>query len=158
MAVAELIGAAIGVLLLVMVAYLLVGSTLSTAELMVTAQKDVTLQQESRMHTLFSISNQANTSTIITADLSNTGTEIIGDLSHMDVLVYDTGTSYTVYRYSQGSGTPGTWTVTNTYGEFLHPYQMDPGEKFQVQVNLVDPSPKWFQVTTANGVYASAFV
>ena len=59
MAVAELIGAAIGVLLLVMVAYLLVGSTLSTAELMVTAQKDVTLQQESRMHTLFSITDQA---------------------------------------------------------------------------------------------------
>jgi archaeal flagellar protein FlaF len=91
MAVAELIGAAIGVLLLVMVAYLLVGSTLSTAELVVTAQKDVTLQQEARMHTHLTITDQKNTNSIILANITNTGTEIISDFKHMDILVYDTG-------------------------------------------------------------------
>ena len=158
MAVAELIGAAIGVLLLVIVAYVLVGSTLTTAEIVATAQKDVTLLQESRIHTLFSLSNTANTSTTITTDITNSGTELIGDLTHTDVLVYDAGSGYQYYKYSQGSATPGTWTVTNTYSEFLHPYELDPGEKYQIQVNLVSSSPQWFQVTTANGVYASAFI
>jgi archaeal flagellar protein FlaF len=157
MAVAELIGAAIGVLLLVMVAYLLVGSTLSTAELVTTAQKDVTLQQEARMHTLFSLTDHTYNSSMIVTNISNTGTETIGDLNHMDVLVYDAGSSYRIYPYLKDSTAQGSWSVANTYGEFIHPYQMDPGETYQVRINLITgASPVWFQVTSANGVYASA--
>ncbi len=55
MAVADLIGAAVGVLLLVLVAYILVGSTLSTAEIVSNAQKDLTLHDEARLHTDFII-------------------------------------------------------------------------------------------------------
>ncbi len=43
MAVAELIGATVGVIILVLVAYVLVGSTLSTAQTVAEAQKDLTL-------------------------------------------------------------------------------------------------------------------
>jgi len=158
MAVAELIGAAIGVMLLVMVAYLLVGSTISTSELMVNAQKDVTLQQESRMHTLFTLSEPQKTSSFISTNITNTGTEIMGDLKHMDVLVYDSVSGYQLYTYSMGSSTPGTWSIANQYNEFLHPYELDPGETYRIQVNLLGTSPEWFQVTTANGVYASALL
>jgi archaeal flagellar protein FlaF len=160
MAVAELIGAAIGVLLLVMVAYLLVGSTLSTAELVVTAQKDVTLQQEARMHTQLSVTDQKNANSIITANVTNTGTEIISDFNHMDVLVYDTGlNSYQFCTYdAQGGSTSGTWIIANRYNDFIHPNELDPGEKFQVQVFSSGNNPKWFQFTTANGVYASGFL
>jgi archaeal flagellar protein FlaF len=158
MAVAELVGAAIGVLLLVMVAYLLVGSTLSTAELVVSAQKDVTLQQEARIHTLFTISDPAHTGSLITANITNNGTGIINDFKHMDVLVYDTGSDYRIYTYEKGSSVPGTWSIANRYGEIIHPFELDPGETYQIQVNLIGASPAWFQVTTANGVYASAMV
>ena len=57
MAVAEIIGAAIGVLLLVVVAYLLVGGTLNAAETVGNAQKDLTLLNEARMRTSITISD-----------------------------------------------------------------------------------------------------
>ena len=52
MAVAEIIGAAVGVLLLIIVAYIVVGSTLTTAETVSFAQKDLTLQQRSAIENL----------------------------------------------------------------------------------------------------------
>jgi len=55
MAVADLIGAAVGVMLLVIVAYLLVGSTLSTAEIVTNAQKAVALQEQTQLRTDFTI-------------------------------------------------------------------------------------------------------
>jgi len=51
MAVSEIIGAAVGILLLVIVAYVIVGGTLTAGETIATAQKDLTLQNEARLRT-----------------------------------------------------------------------------------------------------------
>jgi len=53
MAGAEIIGAAISVLLLILVGYFLIGSALTTAETVASAQKDITLQNEARLQTVF---------------------------------------------------------------------------------------------------------
>jgi archaeal flagellar protein FlaF len=160
MAVSEIIGAAVGVILLVIVAYVVVGSTLFAAETVANAQKDLTLVQEARIRTSFSITSPTNNASIIYANITNTGTEIIGDFKHMDVIVYDNDLiDYRTYPYAPGEAvTPGRWGIENRYNEFIHPYELDPQETFRIRVNTGGNSPGWFQVTTANGVFASAFV
>ena len=158
MAVAGIIAAAVGVMLLIVVAYVVVGATLTTAETVSNAQKDLTLQNEMRIRTAFTISDPKANSSIITSNVSNIGAEIISDFDHMNVIVYDTGSNdYQVCTYN-ASGTPGTWNVTNFYQDFIHPSELDPGEKYQIRVATKGSSPKWFQITAGNGVYDSAFV
>jgi flagellar protein FlaF len=160
MAVAGIIAAAVGVMLLIVVGYVVVSATITTAETVTNAQKDVTLQNELRLGTAFTISDPQNpqNSSFIISNISNTGNEIISDFKHMDVIVYDTEfNDYHVCTYEAG-GTPGTWDISNRYQDFIHPYELDPGEKYQIRVATKGSSPYWFQITTSKGVYASAFV
>jgi len=151
MAVADLIGAAVGVMLLVIVAYLLVGSTISTAEIVTNAQKSVALQEQTQMRTDFTIVNafvETDQSTI-NCTIQNTGSEIISDFPHMDVIVYDNSSKeYEIYPY-------GTWTITNRGDEFIHLSELDPGESYTLLITTQGTSPKWFQITTGNGIYES---
>ncbi len=160
MAVAGIIAAAVGVMLLIVVGYVVVGATITTAETVTNAQKDVTLQNEMRLGTAITITDTQNSSSIITSNITNTGTEIISDFNHMDVIVYDSGSKdYQICNYNpSGSGTPGTWNITNHYQDFIHPSELDPGEKYQIRIATKGSSPYWFQITTSNGVYASAYV
>jgi len=160
MAVAGIIGTAVGVILLIVVAYVVVGATLTAAETMSNAQKDVTMQNQMRIGTAFTISDQSHNSSIIYANVTNTGAEIIRDFNHMDILVYDNESGdYRICTYDKAdSGTPGTWYISNYYQDYIHPSELDPGEKFQFRVNTQGTSPEWFQITSGNGVYASAFV
>jgi flagellar protein FlaF len=160
MAVAGIIAAAVGVMLLIVVGYVVVSATITTAETVTSAQKDVTLQNEMRLGTAFTITDPQNSSSIITSNISNTGTEIISDFRHMDVIVYDSGTKdYHVCTYdASASGNPGTWDITNHYQDFIHPSELDPGEKYQIRVATRGSSPYWFQITSGIGVYASAYV
>ena len=163
MAVSELIGAAVGVILLVVVAYVVVGSTLFAAETMANTQKDLTLLQETRLRTAFVITDQVNktdsSSYIIYANITNTGTEIISDFKHMDVIVYDKqDNDYKICNYDPVDISPGHWQFIPPATEFIHPYELDPGEKYQIQIYSDGQVPRWFQLTTANGVYASGFL
>ena len=158
MAVAGIIAAAVGVMLLIVVGYVVVGATITTAETVTNAQKDVTLQNEIRLGTGIVITDPLQSSSNITSNVTNSGTEIISDFRHMDVIVYDTGSNnYQVCTYD-ASGSPGTWDITNRYQDFIHPSELDPGEKYQIRVATSGSSPSWFQITTGNGVYASAYV
>jgi flagellar protein FlaF len=158
MAVAGIIAAAVGVMLLIVVGYVVVGATITTAETVTNAQKDVTLQNEMRLGTAIVITDPLKSSSNITSNITNTGTEIISDFRHMDVIVYDTGSNeYQVCTYAT-SGSPGTWDITNRYQDFIHPSELDPGETYQIRVATTGSLPSWFQITTSNGVYASAYV
>lgn len=160
MAAAGIIGTAVGVILLIVVAYVVVGATITAAETVSNAQKDLTLQNEMRIRTAFTITDQINSSSIIISNISNTGTEIIGDFNHMDVIVYDkVSDDYQICTYDEtGSGSPGTWFISDHYQDFIHPSELDPGEKYQIRIFTLGASPDWFQITAGNGVYASAFV
>ena len=105
MAVADLIGAAVGVLLLVIVAYLLVGSTISTAQIVTTAQKSVTLQEQIQLRTDFTITDATPSLSGFNCTIKNTGTEIISDFTHMDIIAYDNSSkNYQLYTYSNSGG------------------------------------------------------
>jgi len=158
MAVAEIIGAAIGVLLLVVVAYVVVSGTLTAGETVATAQKDLTLQNEVRLRTSISLNRSeiSNTTTVLNFSVTNTGNEIISDFDHTDIYTWD-GVSpqgYQNYTYDKYEiATEGNWSTT-IENDLIHPKQLDPGEKMWVTVNYIGPKPTWFQITTGNGVYA----
>ena len=160
MAVADLIGAAIGVLLLVIVAYLLVGMTISTAQIVTTAQKSVTLQEQIQLRTDFTITDATPSLSGFNCTIKNTGTEIISDFTHMDIIAYDNSSkNYQLYTYSNSSGVYGTWTISFYGNEVIHSHELDPGESYILQVTTsTGTPPSWFQITTGNGVYASEFL
>jgi archaeal flagellar protein FlaF len=156
MAVSEIIGAAVGILLLVIVAYVVVGSTLTAAETVANAQKDLTLQNEARLRTSISLNKSEITNTTSELDFSvtNTGNEIIADFDHMDMFTWD-GVSAPGYNHNvYGSG----WSIDRIDNDFIHPQQLDPGEKMWVRLSYDGDKPVWLQVTTSSGVYTSTYV
>jgi flagellar protein FlaF len=160
MAVAEIIGAAIGIALLVIVAYVIVGGTLTAGEVISGAQKDLAQLTEARLRTGITLNK---TETLLSGEglnfsVTNTGNEIIGDFAHMDILIY-TGEGSGGYQHltynNSTCGTGGSWCI---YGDIvpdtIHPRQLDPGEKMRVWATFTGGSPVWFQVTTGNGINA----
>ena len=168
MAVAEIIGAAVGVLLLVVVAYLLVGGTLSTAETVVNAQKDITFLQENRLGTKIEIFNVVlPDGGLMNFSISNNGTTTITDLQHMDIILYDKTNGYTYYGYAENTDKPlevldpkslydYEWTDTDYFNDIIHTRQLDPGVAMKVEVKLPTgaATPESIQVITSNGISA----
>ena len=156
MAVAEIIGAAIGVMMLVIVAYMLVGSVLTAAEVVSNAQKDLTLLSEARLRTSINV-NKSETSIVgqgLNFSVTNTGNEIISDFNHMDIYTWD-GSATGRYTYNKTlTGTPGYWSITRFDSDIIHPNQLDPGEKMWVWATFTGADPQWFLVSTSNGVNA----
>jgi len=164
MAVAEIIGAAVGVLLLVIVAYLLVGGTLSMAETVATAQKDLTTLQEARLRTSITIVDHTINGSQIDFHIINNGSEPITDLTHMDVYSYNKTDPYTgYYRYFyENENYEGTWYIPGNgfENDDIHPGQLDPG--VTVWIVMIPsptepwnyPKPDYIQVTTSNGISA----
>jgi|WetSurMetagenome_2_1015567.scaffolds.fasta_scaffold00605_6 archaeal flagellar protein FlaF len=156
MAVSEIIGAAVGILLLVIVAYIVVGSTLTAAETVATAQKDLSLQNEARLGTsiVLNRSEITNTTSELDFSITNNGDEIISDFSHMDIYTWKNvrGQGYVSNVFGTG------WTIDRIDPDFIHPMQLDPGEKMWVRLKFDTDKPVWLQVTTDNGVYASTYV
>ncbi len=159
MAVAEIIGAAVGVLLLIIVAYIVVGSTLTTAETVSNAQKNVAQLSEARLRTSIALNKTEATLSGqgLNFSVTNNGNEMIADFTHMDILIRNNGDpgGYQHLTYSSMCGMESTWCI---FGELvpdtIHPRQLDPGEKMWVWATFTGASPEWFQMTTGNGINA----
>ena len=181
MAGAEIIGAAIGVLLLVLVGYIMVGSTLTSAEIVTTAQKDVTLQNEVRLNTGIKIRDIPTfpdpvflsvSPYTLTLYIKNTGSEAISDFKHMDIFIATDSTippnipiHYSFDPAFLGAHNQNTlqWSYTSPIlvppsspvtPEKIHPNMLDPGEIMKVELTDFPSSPSSYEitVTTANGV------
>jgi len=143
-------------MLLVYVAYVLVGSVILTAETVTAAQSDVGHLQEARMRTMINLSVYQVVDTTVYLNVTNTGDEPISDLSHLDVITSD-GASVPIY-HSYDSGLPGsTWQMVMIQPDYVHPNQLDPGEVLTLSVTET-PRPMWAQVITPNGVYSTVLV
>ena len=159
MAVAEIIGSAIGAMILIVVAYLLVGNVLTTAEVVSNAQKDLSQLAESRIQTNIEITNVTVSGPAVNLTVKNTGNQAIGDFLHTDVLLYSVGdpTGYHVYIYNKtDTATLGSWTKS-ILNDYVHPGELDPGESMFVNVYFTGSTPNHYDVgvCTNNGVYAS---
>jgi outer membrane lipoprotein-sorting protein len=177
MAGAIIIACGIGILLLVLVGYVLVGSILASGDSIASAQKDMTALKENQLNTnidiVFAQKNYDNTfkdthvtyydPTDLYFDVKNTGNEII-DYNKLGVVVYSTGTNSPIY-FNQGDGTGKTWVVwydicrDDTYHvEVSNPGQWDPGEYIYCRINSTPYVPSVIYVFTGNGVTDSRTV
>ena len=153
MAFASVLASAIGILLLIITAYVLVGGTLTTTETVVNAQADMTAIHVKMLGTAIQI-QYTNISAPGQLDISilNSGTEPVTDLSHMDVLLQSAGNAPVLKIKDNG------WSVVSINPDIVHPNQWDPGEVMNISVTFSDPPPVWVQVTTPNGAYTSAYI
>ncbi|KAF5032661.1 MULTISPECIES: flagellar protein FlaF [unclassified Methanoculleus] len=149
MSVGPLVASGIGILLLVATAYILVGGTLATTEVMVEAQNNLAVHQETRMRTAIAIQNTTIAGQTLYVEVKNTGSEPIVEISSLDVYLLSGGVPvYVPY---------GNWSRVSITPDDIHPGGLDPGETLTLAVGFKDENATWVQVVTGNGVSSSAY-
>jgi flagellar protein FlaF len=158
-----IIASAIVIVLLIITGYVLIGGTLSTAQIVMVAQRAAAEKEGQRIHTQIEIMNaSANLGVSETfIEVKNTGSEVIGDFDHMEVYLLQNQTPdmYIPYTYTILSA-PFNFVYRITPLDLVHPGLLDPDEVANITV-LYDAGrgdPSWVKVTTANGVYDSAYL
>jgi archaellum component FlaG (FlaF/FlaG flagellin family) len=166
MAGAILIASAIGILLMVVVGFVLVGSTLAYGDIVAAAQKDTTALSEVRQNTNIDVVYCERTSNAggyydVDFIIKNTGNTII-DYTKLDMVVITQGAPRTIYINQTGNGwigsaSVGSWDEYDIYQddywgtyEFVNIGQWDPGEYVYGWVG-VNPSPTACWAFTPNG-------
>jgi flagellar protein FlaF len=150
MSAGPLVASGIGILLLVATAYVLVGGTLATTEVMVEAQSNLVTHQEARMRTAIAIQNTTTGESVLHVEVKNTGSEPIVDIPSIDVyLGIENVPTYVPY---------GDWNRTNITPDGIHPGELDPGETLTLSIGFEGQNPTWVQVVTPNGVSSSAYL
>ncbi len=158
MGVGTVIASAVAITLLVVTAYVLIGGTLATAKTAVLAQRDISEAENQRIHTQIKI---LNASTNLLAgetfiELKNTGSEIVRDFNHTEVYLLQGTTPYTYTNLS------APWNIVYRIipPDTVHPGLLDPDEVVNITIPYDDAKgdPSWVKVTTANGVYHSAYL
>ena len=118
--------------------YIIVGSTLATAEMVTNTQKDVAQQIEQRLHTNIEITDaKIINESHIEISLKNIGQEPIKDFDHMDVKTFNL-----TKGYEQNS-----WT-------FINPGTLDSGESINLYARY-ETQPDKVTIITGNGITAT---
>ncbi|PKL61772.1 MAG: flagellar protein FlaF [Methanomicrobiales archaeon HGW-Methanomicrobiales-2] len=158
MSAGPLIASGVGILLLVATAYILIGGTLVTTEVMVEAQSNLATYQEARMRTAIAIQNTSIADSALFVEVKNTGSEPVVGIPSIDVYLQSGGVPVYI-PYGNWSNIPyGNWSKVNITPDEVHPGELDPGETLNLSVTYQDISPTWVQVVTPNGVSSSAYI
>jgi len=152
MAIANLIGAVVGVFLLLLVAYLLVGATLITAETVMNAQREMTEVQVTTIRTSIAIEDYTLTDDRLYLLITNDGATIIDPKPEgMDVYLSDDLFTQMVRAswIQEGTITP----------DGINPGLLDPGESLNMSVDISGvANASWVKVATPNGITASSYL
>lgn len=146
-------------MLLIYVAYVLVGSVILTAETVTSAQNDMGHLQEERMRTMINLSVYQVNGTTVYLNVTNTGGEPISDFAHMDVMTSDSSgvLTYHRHRYATDALSGSYWNSGQIVPDYVHPGQLDPGETLTLLVTDTN-RPVWAEVITPNGVYSTVLI
>ncbi|QYZ80252.1 hypothetical protein E2N92_12830 [Methanofollis formosanus] len=159
MGAASVIASAISIVLIVVVAYVVMGGVLITAETVADAQSARLQQEELRLHTGIEITGYTlnqGTSTLY-LNLTNTGSEPVLTYDQMVVFTAAANTSPVYYPYEPAGGA-GTWSWLTISPDLVHPKQLDPDEAMNLSVRYTGDRPDWAQVTTPNGISDSIYL
>ncbi|HQJ87713.1 MAG TPA: hypothetical protein PLY91_04135 [Methanoregulaceae archaeon] len=160
MAVGELIGAAIGAMLLIYIAYVLVGGMLTTVETATLTQTEVTHLQDDRLHTMLEIAGHSLENGTVDVSVKNSGSVVIGNFTHMDLYVGDGATIPLLYHHSSSGEVPA-WSLQGIYlgaePERVHIGALDPGETL-VMTAPYSGELHWIKVVAGNGATAELVV
>jgi len=153
--------------LLLIVSYVVIGSIITAANTVSNTRKDVTLQNEARLDTNIVISNVSwgsLSSDKLRFNITNTGSEVIGNLNATDVFVAISTDTPKRYKFDSasspvpgyGSANLGTWAYSSISPDTTHPGMLDPGEMMLVKIyDLPTVHPNTLVgLTTSNGVSA----
>jgi archaellum component FlaF (FlaF/FlaG flagellin family) len=158
MAGAVVIVSAIGILLLVLVGYVLVGNTLASGNMIASAQKDMTALREDQLNTNITVTYTSQNYGVqcpvhnLNFTIRNTGNTII-DYQKLNMVIMTTP-PYSP-DYINGYAT-GDWQLLGIYqdqyghGELVNPNLWDPGEYVAGYI-CMDPHPTDLYVFTPNG-------
>jgi flagellar protein FlaF len=153
MAAATLVASAVGILILVITAYVVMGGTVALSQTVTTAEKALADREALRLHTSLEITGASAVDTLkeVFLDVENTGSETIGSLDETGVLLMHDGEP--VY-YTNSSG--AWWYRISP--DTIHPGQLDPDEVMNITVTYTRDEPTWAKVVTGNGVYDSTYL
>jgi flagellar protein FlaF len=159
MGAASLVATAVGIFLIFLSAYVLVGGTLNAAKTVSAAQKDLSDREVEKVHTTLSLVN--NASQLVSGkrrlyiEVKNTGSEPVTGISNMQVYVINTTE-------------PRMWYLSNKSGQWFYqirpdtvnPNILDPDEMMNITIyyNLASDKPTWAMVVTPNGMSGSKYV
>ncbi|HON82419.1 MAG TPA: hypothetical protein PLN56_10205 [Methanoregulaceae archaeon] len=155
MAAASLVATAIGILLLIITGYLLAGGLISLTGTMISAEKDMTALNSRIAGTSILITGTSGNTTL-SITLSNIGNERISDYEFMDVYVQAGDSVPEFYRYNPSGGRG--WRIIEIVPDTVYPGAWDPGEEMHIWVTADTGPYSWVQVTTPNGISASAYL
>jgi flagellar protein FlaF len=155
MAAASLVATAIGILLLIVTSYLLAGGIISLTGTMISAEKDMTSLSTKIAGTSIRIMESSGNTTL-SLTLCNTGSERISDYKFMDVYVQAGDAVPEFYRYSPSGGRG--WLIAGIIPDTVFPGAWDPGEEIYIVLTADGGPYTWVQVTTPQGVSASAYL
>jgi len=152
--------------MLIIVAYLVVGNTLSTADLVVKDQKEITILHGVRQGT--EIQMMMNPPTYpayvpyqILFVINNSGNYAISDFTHMDLFTTNTTlTGFQRYTYSASSNpVQDQWTIVQFDRDYVHPKILDPGEAMWICATVSsNTKPDTILVSTSNAVVSSTTI
>ena len=151
MAAASLVATALGIILLLVTGYVLVGGALTSSQVMMEAQKDMTAAQVEMLGTGMEIQGVSTSPLYI--QVLNSGNIPILDFDHIDIFLFQSGANPTRIEYSSG-GEVNTWKKVDINPDAIYRNQWDPGEVLNISVTYSGPTPGAVQITTANGVSA----
>jgi len=167
MAGVDVIGTAICIALLVIVAYVVAGSIMTTAAMVNNVQMDMTRLQEERLNTgivvaYYNLNKDGAGDHEVEFGIKNTGNTIINYTQMNMIIITQDAQRPTIYINRIGDGrigsSPvGTWWTDGIWGggppwppEVVNPNQWDPGEFLYVWMQMT-PHPLEFYVFTPNG-------
>ena len=174
MAGADVIGTAICIALLIIVAYVVAGSILTTSGVIFNAQNDMTKSQQRRMDTDIQILDgpppmfnvQPDSTQNLTFHVKNTGLEIIRNFYSMDVFYVRSTDPPILYKFDAtsvdswgkrcGKENEKTWNYYYIESDDINPSMLDPGEEMVINICNFGSSPNRYMigVITPNGVSA----
>ena len=142
---ASIIATALGIILLIVTAYVLVSGVLVASETVVAAQKDMTAIQVEMLGTSLEITNTSlvpETNSTLLIEFSNTGNEPIRDFDKMDIYLK---TSENMYHFTN----PSHWTLSIK--------QLNPGQRTSITFDpgLIFSTIQEVRIITPNGIPAS---
>jgi archaeal flagellar protein FlaF len=147
MAFASIISSAIGIILLIITAYVLVAGVLTTTQVAMNAQSDMTAIHMEMLGTSISIDSQSvenSSPNIVYLGLINSGSEPV-DLSTINVFIKDQNSAPVLIP--KGS-IAGTWSISPEVKQWR------PTETLNMSVRYSGTYPVIVQLTTGNGVSA----
>jgi flagellar protein FlaF len=153
MAAATLVASAVGILILVVTAYVVMGGTIALSETVTSSQKTQAAQQAVRLHTAVEILDgvAVDPLKVVFLEVRNSGSETIGDPEDMGVILLHSDEP--VY-YTNSSG---SWWYRIS-PDIIHPGQWDPDEMMNITVTYTKVAPSWAKVVTGDGVYDSLYL